>query len=120
MHRLSRLLLLLLLVALPLRGLAVDWAGACEAQDRGIAHALHDGCDESPHAGHGEVPDGDGSAGNHGSCSHCAACAASAPMLSDSGRQVSIGPGQGSSILFLARQVPSGIPERLERPPLSL
>lgn len=120
MKRLSTIVFVLMLAALPLRGMAVVIAELCVPPQAIDMHAAHECCDdEDPQ--HGASHHGDQGQSEDGSCSHCAACSVGAPVVSDASMAV-VGlarPG-ASAIPFSDRQVPAGIAERRDRPPLAL
>ncbi len=120
MKRLSTIVLVLMLAALPLRGMAAVIADLCAPPQTTETHAAHECCDEgdpqptTPH--HGEHGQSD-----EGSCSHCAACSVGAPVVSDASvAVVALARPGAPAIAFSDRQVPAGIAERLDRPPLAL
>lgn len=117
MSRLARTLLILMLVAIPLRGVAGVIAAFCEPQHHGagqMTHADRDGCgDEATHQ-HG--PGDDSSV----KCGHCSACSVNASLVSESARGILIASSGALPILFRDRSIPVRFPERLERPPLAL
>jgi hypothetical protein len=117
MRNVSRaLILLLMLVALPLRGNAAVAAELCAAHHGGaqVASAVeHDSARE--HAGH----DGD-----HPStasvCSHCATCSVGASLAPDSARPVAVFHAATDRIPFFGARTSGHVPDHLDRPPLAL
>jgi len=120
MKRLSAIVLILMLVALPLRGFAAVIADLCGPQHGAAAmQASHECCEADQAPDHGKAHhDEQGQA--DGACSHCAACSVSAATVSDAARAVVSALPPGTLIPFADRRVPAGVTERLDRPPLSL
>ena len=120
MKRLSAIVLVLMLAALPLRGVAAVIADLCGPQHSAAAmQASHECCDGAEAPDHGKSHhDGQGQA--EGSCSHCAACSVGASAVSDAAIPVTFALPHGAPIPFADRRVPAGVTERLDRPPLSL
>ncbi len=117
MTRLAKVILMVLLVAIPLRGMAGVVAAFCEPAHHGAGEAVHAECDGCEHDGtHHEAPD-EGSAAK---CSHCAACSVSAPLVSESAHRLPLAAANAAPVSFLNRSLPGRIPGRLDRPPLSL
>ena len=117
MTRLARAILIVLLVAIPLRGMAGVISAFCEPQHHGAGQMTHDGCDGCEHdATHHEEPGDDSNA----KCGHCSACSVNASLVSESARGISIAISGALLILFRDRSLPVRFPERLDRPPLAL
>jgi hypothetical protein len=117
MSRLAKAVLIVMLVAIPLRGMAGVISAFCEPQHHGaeqMTHAECDGCEQD--ATHHEEPSDEPNA----KCSHCSACSVTASLVSESARGISIASSGALPILFLDRSLPVRFPERLERPPLAL
>ena len=119
MRGISRfLIVLLMLVALPLRGYAAVAAELCEAHHGGApaAHALdHDHASGHEHGAH----EGD----RHSLafvCSTCSTCAAGASLAPDSIRPIELVFAVADRIPFFGRQASGHVPDRLDRPPLAL
>lgn len=110
MKRLGRFLLIIALLALPLRGMAAVWVPQFVGAAAEMSHA---GCHE------GMQEDADDRLA-YSSCGHCAACPIGAPALPGSLATVFAIPANAVSIPFLDRRVQVYVPERLDRPPLSL
>lgn len=111
MRKLGPLLLALLLVTLPLRGVAAVLAPLCGPQ-QAPATAMHDGCTE-----HGaEAADADGSGSVPSAhCSHCVACSGVAPMTSAPVTLAS--PVSAIAIPFRHCDGAGYVPALLDRPP---
>jgi hypothetical protein len=109
--RLSRIVLVLMLAALPLRGMAGVVAAYCGPQHDAPAQvqAGHECCEEG--AAHDDAP--------RSTCSHCAACSVGAPMVSDLFAGVALAAAGAALIPFQLRRVPGALPHRLDRPPLA-
>lgn len=117
MSRLAKALLILMLVAIPLRGVAGVISAFCEPQHHGAEQMTHAERDGSEHeASHHDEPGDDSNA----KCGHCSACSVNASLVSESARGISIASSGVLPILFLDRSLPVRFPERLERPPLAL
>lgn len=122
MRGLARILIvLLLLVALPLRGYAAIAAGLCDAHHggTGTAHAAaHDHAD-----GHGHEADtGNKSESSEFAsvCSLCASCSVGASLAPDAIHAVALEPAGASAIPFYGFIASGLAPDTLDRPPLSL
>ena len=115
--RLSRLLmLLLLLAALPLRGYAGELMAQCEAHHGGVATVqehVHE------HGGSHHDDSGDGSAAPAASvCSICASCCAGASLAPDANALVAFPVLGIDRISFFGRRASGFVPEHFDRPPL--
>lgn len=126
--KLKLLILLVALVALPLRGLAAVAMCDC-AQDHHEKSALLDGHDhydqnQADHShGQGGAADGD-PAGLQGSpaassCSACAACCVGGAVAPAAWDSFSLAPAGASVIAFVEQGFTGVVPEQLERPPLA-
>lgn len=112
MRKFAHLLLALLLVTLPLRGLASEWLPPCTTDEAPVA-AAHDGCPE-----HESSPAERKAPADHAAhCSHCVACAGVAPMSNAALAPALAMPA--TAIPFHDRPCAGFVPERLDRPPLS-
>ena len=116
MRAFTRLLMAILLVTLPLRGIASALLPACATDDAPAVAASHDGC-----SGHGSQsgPAGEGKApvDHSAHCSHCVACSGVAPMP-----LASLTPALAATAVAIPfRDHPASgfVPDRLDRPPLS-
>jgi len=109
----TRLLLILVLATLPLRGVAAAWGPAHGASAEIVV--AHEGCHEGQQK---QVEDGEPAL--EASCGHCAACPVGAPALPGLLPVLSSETPGGLSIPFLDRRVRAYVPERLDRPPLAL
>ncbi|MEK6242965.1 MAG: hypothetical protein AABM33_00565 [Pseudomonadota bacterium] len=117
MSRFAKAVLILMLAAIPLRGMAGVISAFCEPQHHGAGQMTHAECDGCEHdATRHEEPGDDSNA----KCGHCSACSVSAPLVSESARGISYAGSDTLPILFLDRGLPARFPERLERPPLAL
>lgn len=118
MSRFAKAMLILMLVAIPLRGMAGVISAFCEPQHHGVGQMTHGECVSCEHdaSHHDEAPGDDSSA----KCGHCSACSVNASLVSESGRGISIASTGALPILFRDRSLPVRFPERLERPPLAL
>jgi hypothetical protein len=109
--RLSRIVLVLMLAALPLRGMAAVVAAFCGPQHEAPAQvqAGHECCETGEH---------DAGDAAKSTCSHCAACSVGAPMAPDQFAGVAL-PATGEGVIpFQLLRVPGALPDRLDRPPL--
>lgn len=117
MSRFAKILLILMLVAIPLRGMAGVIAAFCEPQHHGAGQMVHAECDGCEHdSSHHEAPGDDSNA----KCGHCSACSVNASLVSESAHGFSFAGSGALPILFLDRNLSVRFPERLERPPLAL
>ena len=118
MKRLSRLLMLvLLLAALPLRGYAGELMTACEAHHGGVA-AVQEHAHE--HGGSHYDDSGDGSAAPAASvCSICASCCAGTSLAPDAKALVGFPDQVIDRISFFDRRASGFVPEHFDRPPLA-
>ena len=117
MSRLAKAVLILMLVAIPLRGMAGVIAAFCEPRHHGAGQMTHADCEGCGHdATHHEEPGDDSNA----KCGHCSACSVNASLVSESARGISIAGAGASPILFRDRSLPVRFPQRLDRPPLAL
>jgi hypothetical protein len=117
MSRLAKAFLILLLAAMPLRGMAGVIADFCEPQHHGAGQTTHaecDGCEND--AAHNDEPGDDSNA----KCGHCSACSVNASLVSESARVISYTGSGALPILFRDRSLAARFPERLDRPPLAL
>ena len=133
-RKLKTLILLLALVALPLRGLAaVAMCDCAQNQHAAIAMSMdqspdHHGSNEhaGDHAHDGSGHDAAGHGGNtdHQSsstasaCSACTACCVGGAVVPSAWNSVSFAPIGASRIPFLEQRVTGVVPAQLERPPL--
>lgn len=117
MSRLAKAVLILLLAAIPLRGMAGVVAALCDPANHGgatqVTHAECDSCPEGAAAHHEQ----DDSAASK--CSHCAACSVSVPLVSQSTQGLIAAVSGESPVFFFSRSLPVRPPGRLERPPLT-
>ncbi|MBS0336233.1 MAG: hypothetical protein JSS40_05365 [Proteobacteria bacterium] len=130
------LILLVALVALPLRGLAAVATWHC-AQDQRDAMTVSAGPPPDAHGTHGEAAAGhsdhhshdtsvqDGSAGETASpaasaCSACTACCMGGSIAPTGWSSLSFLPGGASRIAFFEQNFTGFVPAQLERPPLLL
>ena len=118
MKRLSRLLMLvLLLAALPLRGYAGELMALCEAHHGGVAASqehVHE------HGGSYHDDSGDGSAEPAASvCSICASCCAGASLAPDANASVAFPVPGINRISYFDRRASGFVPEHFDRPPLA-
>ncbi len=114
MRSLSRLLILLLLVAaLPLRGYAALAADVCADHHGGTvaAHSHHDHGSDHKH----EAPDGNSSTSSI--CSHCASCSVGASVAPEA-KPITLPIAGNDRIPFSDRRKPGHVPAHPERPPL--
>ena len=120
MKRLSRLLLLvLLLTALPLRGYAGELRALCEAHHGGAATA-QEHVHQHGNSHHDDSGDSGGIPAYIASvCSICASCCAGASLAPDA-PLVALPQAPGSDRITFFDRRPSGfVPEHLDRPPLA-
>lgn len=118
MRQLSRIVLVLLLAALPLRGMAAVVAELC-GPGQGAAMAQDHGCCAEGEAHAAGAHHGDDEHSAEGSCSHCAACSVGAPVVSEAASLLSDALPGVAAIPFRDRVAPSFVPEVLDRPPLA-
>lgn len=118
MSRFAKALLILMLAAIPLRGMAGVIAAFCEPQHHAAGQKNHGECDscERDAVHHEEAPGDDASV----KCGHCSACSVNASLVSEAARGIAIANPGELPILFRDRSLPVRFPERLERPPLAL
>ncbi len=117
MSRFAKAMLILMLVAIPLRGMAGVISAFCEPQHHGAGQTTHAECGGCEHdATHHEEPGDDSNA----KCGHCSACSVNASLVSESARGISIASPGALPILFRDRSLPVRFPDRLDRPPLAL
>ncbi|MSQ49056.1 MAG: hypothetical protein EXR30_01565 [Betaproteobacteria bacterium] len=117
MSRLAKVFLILLLAAIPLRGMAGVIGDFCQPQHHGagqMANAECGGCEHN--ATHGEESDD----GLSAKCSHCAACSIGALLVPESARGEFGAAAVALLVPFLDRTLPGRLPEQLDRPPLAL
>ena len=108
------LVLLLLVVALPLRGYAALAADLC-ADHHGGAAAAHAGHQDSSSGHEHEAPEGPSSASSI--CSHCASCSVGASVAPEA-KQISLPVAGSDRIPFFDRRKSGYVPDHPERPPL--
>jgi len=118
MNRLAKTVLILLLAAIPLRGMAGVVAALCDPASHGgtathVSDADCDSCLESAGAHHEQDDSGTSK------CSHCAACSVSVPLVSQSTQSLIAAVSGTSPVTFFSRSLPVRPPGRLERPPLT-
>lgn len=118
MSRLAKAVLILLLAAIPLRGMAGVVAALCDPASHGgaaiqVSDADCDSCLESAGAHHEQDDSG------MSKCSHCAACSVSVPLVSQSVQGLIAAVSGESPVIFFSRTLPVRPPGRLERPPLT-
>ena len=120
MKRLSRfLLLVLLLAALPLRGYAGDLMALCEAH-HGAAAAAQEHVHEHGERHHDDSGDGGGTPAHTASvCSICASCCAGANLAQDAPHVVPPQALGTDRIAFFDRRTSGFVPEHFDRPPLA-
>jgi len=120
MSRFGKLVLVVVLAVLPLRGMAAAVAMLCDLQPGAAvqAQASHECCEGMPTepGAHHEC----GGDAVHGSCGHCATCSVGAFVPSLSTSAVLSAPMDTLSIPFLGRWVAGFVPELFDRPPLAL
>ena len=117
MTRLAKVFLVVLLVAIPLRGMAGVAAVFCEPASHGAGEAVHAECDGCEHvSAHHEAPD----EGTAAKCSHCTACSVSAQLVSESAHRLPPALASAAPVPFLDRSLPERRSGRLDRPPLAL
>ncbi len=116
MSRLAKTVLILLLAAIPLRGMTGVVAALCDPASHGgaatqVSHADCDSCLENADAHHEK----DDTASSK--CSHCAACSVSVPLVSQSSQGLVASVSGELPVMFFSRSLPVRPPGRLERPP---
>jgi len=118
--RLSRLLLLvLLLAALPLRALAGELMALCEGHHGGAA-AAEDHAHEHGSSHHDDSGDRDGGPAHAAAvCSICASCCAGATLAPDAPLAVLLRATGSERIIFFYRRPSGFVPEHFDRPPLA-
>lgn len=117
MSRFAKAVLILVLAAIPLRGMAGVISAFCETQHQGAVQMTHAECDSCEHDATHHEETGDDS---NTKCGHCSACSVNASLVSESALGISFAGSGTLPILFLPRSLPVRFPERLERPPLAL
>jgi len=114
----SALILLLMLVALPLRGYTAVAAELCAAHHGGALAT-----DAAEHD-HDSAHEQGGQDGDHPStasvCSHCATCSVGASLAPDSARPVAVHSAGADRIPYFGARTSGHVPEHLDRPPLAL
>ena len=108
------LVLLLLVVALPLRGYAALAVDLCAGHNGGAAGAHaghHDPSSDHEH----EAPDGPSATSS--SCSHCASCSVGASVAPEA-KQISLPVAGSDRIPFFDQHKSGYVPDHPERPPL--
>lgn len=114
------LILLLILVALPLRGYAAVSLPVCEMHHGGtpaIQTTVHDHSSDEAQVSHDHDSDGVSSAST---CSACAGCCVGPSQAPSAARSAPFGPIGADRILFFGKQVPAHVADQLDRPPLVL
>jgi hypothetical protein len=110
------LILLLIVVALPLRGYAAVAAELCAAHHGG-AQAVH-AAEHDHDSAHETV----GHDGDHPSsvsiCSHCASCSVGTSLAPDSAHPVAAVVAGADRIPFFDARKPGHVPDHPDRPPL--
>jgi hypothetical protein len=117
MSRLAKALLILLLAAIPLRGMAGVIADFCQPQHQGAVQMADAGCDSCEHDGTQDEEPGNGL---DAKCSHCAACSVAVPVVSEFTRGTVHAAAGALLVPFRDRNLPGRLPGRLDRPPLAL
>jgi len=113
-------MLLLVFVALPLRGYAGAIKDLCDAHHGGPAAAHHAMDEHSGEHGHVVPDDGDKDQSGFASlCSLCSTCSVGAPVVSDSPRQVARAAAATAPIPFAGRFGPGVSLDHPDRPPLA-
>lgn len=117
MRGLTRILILLLvMVALPLRGVAAVAADVCAAHHGGALSAHADGHDHG--SGHEpDAPDSDHSS-KASICSLCATCSVGATLAPEPSRPVATALAGADRIPFFDARKPGHVPDHPDRPPL--
>lgn len=108
----ARLLLILAMAALPLRGVAVAW-GPPHGMEAG---AGHEGCLDTMQG----MQQGAGGPAEEPASGHCAACPIGAPALPAALVFDAAAAASSFAIPFTDRHTRAPVPVRLERPPLAL
>jgi hypothetical protein len=114
------LIVLLMLVALPLRGYAAIAAELC--------HEHHGGLPATDSPAYVQAADDSGDSHSGGLdhsgfasvCGHCASCCVGASLAPDESRQVAFAPAGASAIPFHGSSASGRVPDILDRPPLAL
>ena len=117
MSRFAKAVLILMLAAIPLRGMAGVVSAFWEPQQHDAGQMTHAECDGCEHDAAHHEESGDDSDAKSG---HCSECSVSAPLVSESAHGISYAGSSALPILFLDRSLPARFLERLERPPLAL
>jgi hypothetical protein len=115
-NRFAKLLLVLMLLALPLRGMAAVVASLCSPSPGAAAHSQHECCAEGETHAPAIPADQGGTA--EGTCSHCATCTAGSAAVADV-PAVLPAPVGASPVPFLELRPLGHVPEQLDRPPLA-
>ena len=111
------LILLLMFVALPLRGYAAVAAELCAAHPGG-AQAAH-AAEYDRNSAHAQGRQDGDHASTASLCSHCAACSVGASLAPDSARPIAIFHAGADRIAFFGARTSGHVPEHLDRPPLA-
>jgi hypothetical protein len=113
------LLIVLLVAALPMRGIAGSLAAPCADHHGGVAVENH-AHEEGGHHGHDSGSGDDQSLHTASSCGLCASCCAGAGLLSEAPRAAVLQASAAGPIPFRDRRAPGFVPDHLDRPPTSL
>ncbi len=124
MRRFAKLaIVIVVLVAVPLRGYAALAMAFCEqhhgmpATSQGLHHGMdHDALEHNDGAAHGHA----GSVTLSSSCNLCSACCVNASVVADSAGGVSLGWQAAARIPFLDVPASGVVTEQLDPPPLAL
>lgn len=110
---------LLMLMALPMRGYTAVAAGLCDMSS-GAAQAIqasaHDHSPAEALVAHDDATDSPGAASV---CSACAGCCVGPSQAPSAARPMPSGPIGADRIPFFGKQLPVHVPDRLDRPPLA-
>jgi hypothetical protein len=117
MSRFAKVLLILMLAAIPLRGMAGVVSAFCEPQHHGAGQMTHAECDGCEHESTRDEELADGA---DAKCSHCSACSVGAPLVAESMHRITYAGSGAGPISFLDHSPPGRLPARLDRPPLAL
>lgn len=121
---LRTLLVLLIVAAMPMRAFAAIGMAVCEAHHLGapeqaqFAAPVH-GADHD-HAVHDEPGSDEGTKATLSVCSMCSGCCVGTSAAPDFARVVVVFEFRPDPIPFFDSRAPAHVPERLDRPPLSL
>lgn len=114
------LIVLLMLVALPLRGYAAIAAELCHEHHGGVPATHSPAHDHAADHGDDSQPGSLDHSGFTSVCGHCASCCVGASLAPDAASQIAFASAGASAIPFHGSSASGRVPETLDRPPLAL